>query len=169
MFTDIQLLQIKNAVMRALHVPGNYRGGILEMAVAVDYHMDCGLLREECSQLAAALKRADDIFRNVRLNLIKWVSDDEIIKEVSSLPALQLGKGFEDYGPERADGGKSLDELLRQLKLFYARSKIIILITDGSYRRVDEGKIREYLNPFLGRKLVVVTSGRVSSGREWLL
>ncbi|MDE7332533.1 MAG: hypothetical protein K2O16_09895 [Lachnospiraceae bacterium] len=168
MFTDVQLLQIKNAVMRALHVPGNYRGGILEMAVAVDYHMDCEQLREECGQLAAALKRTDEIFRNVRLNLIKWVSDDEIIKEVSSLPALQLGKSFEDYEPEKADGGKSLDELLRQLKLFYARSKIIILITDGSYMRQDEEKIREYLHPFLGRKLVVVTSGQVSSGREWL-
>lgn len=168
MFTDIQLLQIKNAAMRALHVPGNYRGGILEMAVAVDYHMGGRQLQEECGQIAGTLKRTDDIFRNVRLNLIKWVSDDEIIKEVSSLPALQLGRGFGDYEPERGDGGKSLDELLRQLKLFYARSKIIILITDGSYRRVDEEKIKEHLQPFLGRKLVVVTSGQVSSGRDWL-
>lgn len=168
MFTDVQLLQIKNAAMRALHVPGNYRGGILEMALAVDYHMDGGQLRTQCGQIAGALKRTDEIFRNVRLNLIKWVSDDEIIKEVSSLAALQLGRGFEDHEPERGHDGKSLDELLRQLKLFYARSKIIILITDGSYRRVDEEKIREHLQPFLGRKLVVVTSGRVSSGREWL-
>ena len=165
MFTQVQLLQLKNAVMKVLHVPGNYSGGILEMAVVADYHLPYEELKESCSEIAGALKRTDEVFRNVRLNLIKWVSDDPIIKEVSALPKLQIGSCFEDYedlnGKTGKDAGseKSLDELLRQLKLFYARSKIIIVITDGSYERVDEKKIQEYLHPFLGRKMIVLESG----------
>lgn len=161
MFTDIQLLHIKNAVMRVLHVPGNYRGGILEMAIAVDYHMPREELQKECEQLAGALKRTDEIFKNVRLNLVKWVSNDSIIKEISMIPAMQLGKGFEDYEEQKSDGEKSLDELLRQLKLFYARSKIIIVITDGSYIIDDENKVKEHLQPFLGRKLILLKGGNI--------
>ena len=167
MFTQVQLLQIKNAVMRVLHVPGNYSGGILEMAVVADYHLPYEELKESCSEIAGALKRTDEVFRNVRLNLIKWVSDDIIIKEVSALPKLQMGSCFEDYEvltgktDESAGSDKSLDELLRQLKLFYARSKIIIVITDGSYQRVDEKKIQEYLHPFLGRKMIILENGNL--------
>ena len=167
MFTQVQLLQMKNAVMRVLHVPGNYSGGILEMAVVADYHLPYEKLKESCSEIAGALKRTDEVFRNVRLNLIKWVSDDIIIKEVSALPKLRMGSCFEDYEDlvvkteKSARSEKSLDELLRQLKLFYARSKIIIVITDGSYERVDEKKIQEYLHPFLGRKIIVLESGNI--------
>ncbi|MGN0387600.1 MAG: hypothetical protein ACI4ER_02210 [Suilimivivens sp.] len=167
MFTRVQLLQIKNAAMRVLHVPGNYSGGILEMAVVADYHLPYGELKESCSEIAGALKRTDEVFRNVRLNLIKWVSDDIIIKEVSALSKLQMGSCFEDYEDlvgkteKSARSEKSLDELLRQLKLFYARSKIIIVITDGSYKRVDEKKIQEYLHPFLGRKMIVLENGNI--------
>lgn len=167
MFTQVQLLQIKNAAMRVLHVPGNYSGGILEMAVVADYHLPYEKLKESCSEIAGALKRTDEVFRNVRLNLIKWVSDDIIIKEVSALPKLRMGSCFEDYEDlvgktdKSARSEKSLDELLRQLKLFYARSKIIIVITDGSYERVDEKKIQEYLHPFLGRKIIVLESGNI--------
>ena len=32
-------MKIKNGVMRILHVPGNYDGGILEMAIVADYHI----------------------------------------------------------------------------------------------------------------------------------
>lgn len=161
MYTDIQLLQIKNAVMRVLHVPGNYSGGILEMAIVLDGCVPAQRLAGDCARLCAALKRTDEVFRNVRLNLIKWISDERIIKEISSLAALQMGKGFD--GMESAQDGKekSLDELLRQLKLFYARSKLILVITDGDFQRKDEGKIQEYLHPFLGRKLIVLMDGGV--------
>jgi len=160
MYTEVQLLQIRNKVMRILHVPGNYQGGILEMAVVADYHMPCEQLKEKYSQIAASLKRTDEIFRNVRLNLIKWVSDDTMIKEISALPKLQMGSCFEDYGEYRekvSQERKTLDELLRQLKLFYARSKLIIVLTDGSYRVESEEKVQEYMNPFLHKKLLIIS------------
>lgn len=158
MLTGMQLLQIKNEAMRILHVPGNYCGGNLEIAVVADYHMPYEELKERCAQIAGALKQTDEVFRNVRVNLIKWVSDECMIKEVSSLPMLQIGRAFDDYEEYQkdADKEKSLDELFRQLKLFYARSKIILIVTDGSFRETDEKKLQEYLNPFLKRKILTV-------------
>lgn len=170
MLTDIQLMKIKNDVMRILHVPGNYSGGILEMAIVADYHISYDELVEMSRKIANGLKHQNETFRNVRLNLIKWVSDEQIVKEVSSLPKLQMGTAYEDYEiADRQEAAaqqeapvsqkvvvKSLDELLRQLKLFYARSKVIIVLTDGSYRIEDEKKVWEHLNPFLRRKLLIL-------------
>ncbi len=170
MLTDIQLMKVKNGVMRILHVPGNYNGGILEMAVVADYHIPYEELTEMSRKIANGLKHQNETFRNVRLNLIKWVSDETIVKEVSSLPKLQMGMAYEDYtaydktenGKEAQTGAgqtrdnKSLDELLRQLKLFYARSKVIIVLTDGSYTVKDEKAVWEHLNPFLRRKLLIL-------------
>ncbi len=156
MLTDIQLMKIKNGVMRILHVPGNYNGGILEMAIVADYHISEEELNACCQKIANGLKHQNETFRNVRLNLIKWVSDEQIVKEISSLPNLQMRRAFGDYGQLTAACVKTLDEILRQLKLFYARSKVIILLTDGSYRIEDEKKVWEYLNPFLRRKLLIL-------------
>lgn len=163
MITDLQLMKIKYSVMRILHVPGNYDGGILEMAIVADYHIPKEELSAMAAKLAHGLKRQNETFRNVRLNLIKWVSDEQIVKEISALPVLQMGRAFADYedyaAAEKQPGVaqlKSLDELLRQLKLFYARSKLIIVLTDGSYQIADEKKVWEHLNPFLRRKLLIV-------------
>ena len=164
MLTDIQLMKIKNSVMRILHVPGNYNGGILEMAIVADYHMPYEELNEISKKIANGLKHQNETFRNVRLNLIKWISDDRIIKELSSLPKLQMGSAYEDYAEntEKDMTEKTLDELLRQLKLFYARSKVIIVLTGGSYLVEDESKVTEYLNPFLKRKILFVYPDEVT-------
>ena len=161
MLTDLQLLQIKNSILRILHIPGNYTGGILEMAVVADYHMPCGELREECRQIAGMLKRQDEFFRNVRLNLLEWISDEIIIKEVTPMPYLQMGRVFQDYGQREADGAKTLDELCRQLKLFYARSKVILVLTDGSYRIGKQENLEDYLQPFLWRKRLLIENGSI--------
>lgn len=167
MLTDIQLLQIKKNITRILHVPGNYTGGILEMAIVADYHMPAEMLQEDCAAIVGALKKHSEVFRNVRLNLLKWVSDDCIIKEVTPIPYLQMGRAFEDYekyadkagmpeGEHGVDAEKSLDELCRQLKLFYARSKVVLMITDGSFVIRDKKAVKEALQPFLYRKLLML-------------
>lgn len=162
MLSDMQLLQIKNAIKRVLHVPGNYTGGILEMAIVADYAVPKEELTEDIRQIANALKRQDETFRNVRLNLIKWVTDETIVKEVSSLTVLQMGRGFEDYNEYREMPGKeekSADELFRQLKLFYARSKVILVVTQGAYKVKEESVAKAHLHPFLGRKMILVRKG----------
>lgn len=184
MFTDVQLLQIKNAVMRILHVPGNYGGGVLEMAVAVDCHLPAEQLKEGCRQIAQMLKK-DETFRNVRLNLIKWSSDEKIEKEVVPMAFLLTGRAFsqdvslevsaEEKGEEQKkvvsgrESIKTLDELFRQLKLFYARSKVILVLTDGSYHIADRQNVKEHLQPFLAGKLLLLQNGEQITGRQLFL
>lgn len=186
MLSDMQILQVKNQINRILHVPGNYSGGPLEMAIVADYHMPEEELCETCKKIVAMLKKQDDVFRNVRLNLIKWVSDDVIIKEVTPMPFLLMGRAFEDYKEpvtkaehadaepeeavrakaEPADEGKSLDELFRQLKLFYARSKVILILTDGDFRIDNAKAVQGYLQPFLARKLLLVRGTEIVPGTK---
>ena len=176
MLTDIQLLQLKNAVSHILRVPGNYTGGVLEMAVVADYSLPVAVVREECGQIADMLKKQNEVFRNVRLNLIRWIADEQIQKEVIPMSFLTTGRAFaKETDVEAADEetagialfrqeGKRLDELFRQLKLFYARAQVILLLTDGSYRIEDRAAVREYLQPFLARKLLILQNGEQIAG-----
>lgn len=176
MLTDIQLLQLKNAVSHILRAPGNYTGGVLEMAVVADYSLPVAVVREECGQIADMLKKQNEVFRNVRLNLIRWIADEQIQKEVIPMSFLTTGRAFaKETDVEAADKetagialfrqeGKRLDELFRQLKLFYARAKVILLLTDGSYRIEDRAAVREYLQPFLARKLLILQNGEQIAG-----
>ena len=99
MLTQVQKLQLKNAVQRVLHVPGNYRGGPIEMAVVADYSADGEALAECGKEIVAVLKSMGDTFRNVRLNLVRWKADDDINHEISALAYLQTGSAFQDYEP----------------------------------------------------------------------
>jgi len=151
--TPLQRKNFTDQIQRILHVPGNYRGGVLEFALVVDYCLPPEQIEAACKEMIAALKSCDKIFMNARLNLIKWISDEDIRKEVSSMGMVQMGRAFSDYEP--GDTGKSLDELTRQLKLFYARSKIIIVLTAGEYLIVDEEIVENNKKPFLGRKMML--------------
>lgn len=162
----VQQMQFKNAVERVLHVPGNYTGGILEMALVCDYHMSETELKRISAELIDCLKRHSEVFRNVRLNLIKWVDDSRIIKEVVPMAYVRMGKAFEDY--ESSCDSKTMQELTRQLKLFYARSKVIIVITDGSFTVGDKTKTKENLYPFLYRKMLLVRDEKIITGMEWM-
>lgn len=153
-FTPVERMQIKNAVERVLHVPGNYNGGTLEMAMV----FDCNLSKEPICQIgkgiATLLKSHSEVFRNVRLNGIQWESDTIFIKEVTSLPHLQMGRYFEEY--KCIEHRKRLELLTEQLKKFYARSKVILLFTDGNYQIEDLALFKESIHPFLYRKLIIV-------------
>lgn len=168
-------IQLKNGVERVLHVPGNYTTGqILEMALVLDYHMPEPELRERCAQLVDLLKLSSEVFRNVRLNVIKWIDDDHIVKEVGSLPQVRMGRVFDDYGAYGMGSGpgvreeKSFAELARQLKLFYARSKLILVLTDGSFAPGDMAELKAGMHPFLHRKLLIWQGDKVCSGTEWM-
>lgn len=185
----VQQMQFKNAVERVLHVPGNYTGGILEMALVCDYHIPEAKLKEITAELIDCLKRHSEVFRNVRLNLVKWVDDSRIIKEVVPMTYVRMGKVFEDCAllcgtgvlkdaletiglaevvEEVVSSPKTMQELTRQLKLFYARSKVIIVITDGSFTVGDKVKTKENLYPFLYRKMLLVQDEKIITGMEWM-
>lgn len=166
-FTPIERMQIKNAVERVLHVPGNYNGGILEMAMVFDGNLVGEVVKQLGKDITALLKSHSEIFRNVRLNGIRWMSDEEMINEVTSLPHLQMGRYFETY--EHRNDEKHMEILAAYLKKFYARSKIIILFTDGNSRIEDLALYKESMHPFLYRKLIVVeccVENAVGTNRE---
>ena len=87
MFTQVQKLQLRNEVQRVLHVPGNYTGGILEMAIVIDHCLTKEQVKETVKEIVQTLKQTDQVFRNVRLNVIDWYSDDHFEKNVKGMKA----------------------------------------------------------------------------------
>lgn len=150
----IQLLKMKQSVERILHVPGNYKGGILEMALIVDCNLEKDTAMENVKSITKALKSHSETFRNVRLNVIWWKSDEEIVTEVLPMPIMQMGTPFESYEQQKEQ--KKIDSLFTNLKLFQARSKLILLMSDGIFNIENEDGCMESLKPFLGRKMLLM-------------
>ena len=150
----IQLLKMKQGVERILHVPGNYRGGILEMALVVDCTIDKDSAKENIQVLIKALKTHSEVFRNVRLNVVWWKSDAEIVTEVIPMTVMQMGTPFDTY--EQREEEKHIDSLLWNLKLFQARSKLILFFSEGKFEIADADACMESLKPFLGRKMLLL-------------
>lgn len=147
-------IKLRNVVEQVLHVQGNYRGGILEMAIVFDCNLSKQNIAETAKELVTALKHQSEIFRNVRLNTIQWRSDRELVKEVTPMAYLQTGAYFEGYEQVKAE--KALENLTEQLKKFYARSKLILVLTDGGFTVQNKERSEESLKPFLEKKLVFV-------------
>lgn len=163
-FSIVLRKQLKNQIEFVLHTPGNYTGGILEMTIVVDHSMESEEMKRLCNQVVSLLKTTSEVFRNVRLNVVDWLSDDSIENTVMSLSMLQLGKIKEPW--HMSEKEKTLEALSDRLKLFHARSKLILILTDGSYQIRDKNKLKEALQPFLCRKLVLLENNTVKSGRE---
>lgn len=150
----IQLFKMKQGVERILNVPGNYKGGILEMALVVDCGLDKETAKSSVQAIIKALKSHSETFRNVRLNVIWWKSDEEIVTEVTPMTVMQMGTPFEDY--EKQCKEKHIDALLKNLKMFQARSKLILLLSDGKFQIESDEGCMESLKPFLGRKTLLL-------------
>ena len=150
----IHLLKMKQGEERILHVPGNYKGGILEMALVIDCNLDRQKAKENVQAIVKALKSHSETFRNVRLNVVWWKSDEEIITEVMPMTVLQIGTPFESY--EKMAAQKRIDGLFANLKMFQARSKLILLLSDGQFGIEQEENCMESLKPFLGRKMLLM-------------
>ena len=175
----IERKQFKNHIERILHVPGNFQGGILEMAVVIDMSMSKEDASKRAQELVGVLKTHSEVFRNVRLNTILWKGDEEFVKAVTPLAMLQMGRFFEDY--ESVPVKKNWDGLLATLKKFYARSKLIIILTEDDADNAtneekeadmlsaegenitsllisvaDKTQAKESMQPFLNKKMLVV-------------
>lgn len=160
----IEKMKLKNSVERVLHVPGNFTQSILEMAIV----MDCSFQKEEIvsltKEIVGILKTQSDVFRNVRLNTILWKGEGEFVEKVTAMPFLQMGTFFEDYQEIACD--KTWDELLHRLKVFYARSKLILILSHENFDFKDKVKAKENLQPFLYRKLIVLDEKNITLGMD---
>lgn len=162
--TEIGALQIAKRVDGILHVPGNYRGGNLEMTIVIDTSLARENFQDAVSAVVKALKRGNEIFRNVRLNLVFW--GQEISAKVAPMSMLMTGGAFQEYQccPQK----KRYEDLFAYLKKFHARSKVVLVFTDGQNDVLDSQAAREALSPFLKSKLLLV-SERVVSGTAFLM
>lgn len=164
--TPVQMKLFYNDVEQVLHIPGSLTGSHLsEMAVILDYKLSLEELKGCSAEIVAALKRKGDVFRNTRLNVVKWISDDQIITQNMPLSMLGIGKGFEDYAAMPHTGDKNLEVLAENLKRFHARSKLIILISDGRWQVKKQELLQSNLQPFLHKKWIWLDADGNSKGR----
>jgi len=162
--TQVEALQIAKRVDAILHVPGNYRGGNLEMTIVIDQSLGRGDFEDAVAAVAGALRRSSEIFRNVRLNLVFW--GQEMRTEVVPMAMLMTGGAFAEY--TCCPCKKYDEELFAYLKKFHARSKVILVFADERNEIADMQAAREALTPFLKSRLLLI-AGRVVGGTELLL
>lgn len=168
--TPVRNLQLHNQIERVLHVPGNYRGGILEMAVVVDRTYDRETVKTLCADIMESCKKQSDIFRNIRLNMVMW--GREIDTQTTASAHIRMGTFFDSYEAEDAGAVKSTAELMEYLKKFHARSKLILVVVRDRKRfcnAADADRLKEAMNPFLKQKLVIIYPEEMESGTEFFI
>ena len=109
----MELMQKKNlvnAVERVLHVKGNYSGGILEMTLVVDCGLPEEYVRGMTADIAFVLRSHSEVFRNVRMNLLYWMSEEKMENRVVPFSFLQMSKCFEDYEEQEKEMEIGRDE-----------------------------------------------------------
>lgn len=151
-WSQIQRMEFIRYVEQILHLPGNDSGKVLEMAVVLDCTVSKEELQETLNFIVPTLKQHSEVFRNVRLNVIEWGSDDCIQLEVSSMGMLLTGNCFHELNEitER----KSVERLTAYLKLFAARCRFILVLTNGKFEVGNKEKLEANMKPFVFRKLV---------------
>ena len=162
--TELGALQIVRRVDTILHVPGNYRGGNLEMTIVIDTSLELGDFKDAVAAVVRALKRGNEIFRNVRLNLVFWGQETET--KTVPMAMLMTGGAFDEYRCRPYK--KCYEELFAYLKKFHARSKVILVFAGEENEVVDAQAAKEALAPFLKSKLLLIF-GQIVSGTEFLL
>lgn len=155
----VTLKQIKDAVDRILHVPGNFRGGILEMTVVVDKNLSAEGVKDVLPQIIKALKMHNEVFKNVRFNMVSW-EKDEIKNRCCPMQMVMTSGFYEDY--EQKVEEKKLEDLVLYLKEFQARAKLILLLTDGTYKIEEPETIKQKMQPFLEKKMLRILLERFS-------
>lgn len=162
--TEIGALQIAKKADAILHIPGNYRGGNLEMTIVIDTSLELKSFTEAVAAVVRSLKRESEIFRNVRLDLVFWGRETRM--QVTSMAMLLTGGAYDGY---KCDPHKKYyEELFAYLKKFHARSKVILVFADEQNEVFDREAAREALSPFLKNKLLLIAE-QIVSGTEFML
>lgn len=161
--TPLESIQFKHLVERVLHAPGNRMNGVPEIAFVFHTEMPAEKAQALAKEWILTLKKQNELFRNVRLNIVLWDGDDNIRHIVTSSAAVQTGAFFAEFYVQ-TPGKRRLELLMESLKLFQARAKLILLCSDGEYNIEDEERLKAALKPFLNRKLIKLEQGQMQLG-----
>lgn len=149
------------------------------MAVVIDCQTANSATGEIIKDYLATLKKHSEIFSNVRMNLVLWESKEQITTIVSSMAMLQIGRGIPDFTdatntvsiPTEAvstvRNSNDISYILTYLKTFHARSKLILLFTNGHYVLEDSEEKTFCLQPFLGRKLLILCGNTTQTATSY--
>lgn len=176
--TQLQRLELNKRVDKTLHAPSNVPvgGQQLEIAFVADLSGGFEDTFQSIKDAVTALKSHDKIFQNVRSNIVYW-GNDKITTKVTPMSFIQMGKAFEDIEEKEEkteDNFSYFEDLCGYLKLYHARCRCILLFLDCTYEAFEEQRFRiydvekakEFLNPFLKHRLLVVTNDRMIAGSE---
>lgn len=152
--SPVMRMQLVNGVERVLHAPGNPTHALKEMSLVLDYHMDKKEIGVLARDVAGTLKAHSQTFANVRCNLVHWKRDELIQNEVCPLAMVQLGRFLENYG--QIEETKKMETLCDYLKRFHARSRLILILSDGAYEIKSREELKSALVPFLQYKLLLM-------------
>ena len=137
------------------------------MTIVISSRLDVVFLQDNVKAVVDALKRSSEVYRNVRLNFVRAKDEGGFTNEVVPLIFLQTGKVFEPkerYGENMPIA--PLSEICSYLKLFHARSKLVLIFTDTNYDPGEKQKLKEALNPFLKQKLLLIAGEEPISGTK---
>lgn len=146
--------QFTNKVEMILHSPCNIPSKMFEMTVVIDRNLSKDVVTQVVPHLLRTLKRHSEVFLNVRLNVVSWVEDCGISNQIVPMSMAMLDSHYEGY--EQNTVRKDYKVLMQNLKLFHARSKLIIVVTDGNYEQGDAVELKKVMQPFLYRKVLNV-------------
>ncbi len=149
--------QFVNKVEMILHSPCNISNKMFEMTLVLDGKLSKEAVVEIVPHLLRVLKRHSEVFANVRLNMVKWIDDEHIENQIIPMSMAMISSHYENY--EQKQIAKNYQILMQNLKLFHARSKLIIVVTDGNYETGDEAELKKVMQPFLYRKVMNVVMG----------
>ena len=137
------------------------------MTIVISSRLDVVSLRDNVKAVVDALKRSNEVFRNVRLNFVRAKEDGSFENEVIPLIFLQTGKVFEITEKyEEKLPISSLADICAYLKLFHARSKLIIIFSDKEYELGNLQELKNSLNPFLKQKLLLIAGEEPVTGTK---
>ena len=146
--------QFTNKVEMILHSPCNIPGKMFEMTIVIDRNLSKDVVIQLVPHLLKTLKRHSEVFLNVRLNMVSWIEDGSINNQIVPMSMAMLDSHYEGY--EQKNVRKDYKVLMQNLKLFHARSKLIIVVTDGNYEQGDAVELKKVMQPFLYRKVLNV-------------
>lgn len=176
--TPLQALELNKRVDRILHAPSNapVKGQQREISFVLDMTAHREYLDGTLRDAVSALKSHDKIFQNMRSSIVYWGSKG-ISTKVTPMSFVQMGRAMEAVKTEEEDScaKSSFGELCAYLKLYHARSRCILVISNDTKRcGASEGAKQaiENLNPFLKHRMLILTPEKMISGAElflWLM
>ena len=92
--------------------------------------------------------------------MVSW-NKTSINNRILPMAMAMISTTYTGYEQRKED--KDYNELMKNLRLFHARSKLIILVTDGEYSISSKEELEALMKPFLQRKLirVLVQDGKI--------